>query len=151
MYPCNHDRLRPSTPDHYIIATRTRLMRITERSVRALAVPANGQAIYFDDDVKGFGVRVTSAGCRSWIVEVRRGSRSQRMTIGRIVELPAAEARSRAIDIKRGGIVRRERHRATIEDAWSHTLPIGVARSLPPPGGALRAECVFMFCPQWRM
>jgi integrase len=94
-------------------------MRITERSVKALAVPANGQAIYFDDDVKGFGVRVTSAGCRSWIVEVRRGSRSQRITIGRVAELSAAEARSRAIDIKRGGIVRRERHRATIEDAWT--------------------------------
>jgi integrase len=93
-------------------------MRITERSAKTLAVPAEGQAIYFDDDVKGFGVRVTSAGCRSWIVEVRRGSRSQRMTIGRVAELSAAEARCRAIDIKRGGIVRRERHRATIEDAW---------------------------------
>ena len=47
-------------------------MRITERTAKSAAVPSNGQAIYFDDDVKGFGVRVTSNGSRSWVVEVRR-------------------------------------------------------------------------------
>jgi hypothetical protein len=48
-------------------------MRITERSAKSVSVPEKGQAIYFDDDVKGFGVRVTAKGSRSWIVEVRRG------------------------------------------------------------------------------
>lgn len=93
-------------------------MRVTERAAKSAAVPSNGQAIYFDDDVKGFGVRVTSNGSRSWVVEVRRGSRSQRITIGKVAEISAAEARRLAIDVKRGGIGRRERYRATFKDAW---------------------------------
>jgi integrase len=93
-------------------------MRITERTAKTAAVPSNGQAIYFDDDVKGFGVRVTSNGSRSWIVEVRRGSRSQRITIGKVAEISAAEAHSLAIEVKRGGIGKRERYRATVKDAW---------------------------------
>lgn len=93
-------------------------MRITERTAKSAVVPDNGQAIYFDDDVKGFGVRVTSKGSRSWIVEVRRGSRSQRITIGKVVEIAAAEARSIAIELKRGGLGKRERYRATFKDAW---------------------------------
>lgn len=93
-------------------------MRITERTAKSVPVPSNGQAIYFDDHVKGFGIRVTSNGSRSWIVEVRRRSRSQRITIGRVTEIPAAEARALAIEIKRGGLGRRERYRATAKDAW---------------------------------
>jgi integrase len=93
-------------------------MRVTERNAKSAAVPANGQAIYFDDDVKGFAVRVTSNGSRSYIVEVRRGSRSQRITIGKVAEISAADAREQAIDIKRGGLGRRERYRATLRDAW---------------------------------
>src|SRR3974390_2599312 len=93
-------------------------MRITQRNARSAALPANGQAIYFDDDVKGFAVRVTSNGSRAYIVEVRRGSRSQRLMIGKGAESSAAEAREQAIDIKRGGLGKRERYRATVKDAW---------------------------------
>jgi hypothetical protein len=74
-------------------------MRITERNAKSAAIPSEGQALYFDDDVKGFGVRVTSKGGRSWIVEVRRRSRSQRITIGPVAEISAAEARARALGI----------------------------------------------------
>ena len=83
-------------------------MRITERTARSAPIPCKGQALYFDNDVKGFGVRVTSNGSRAWFVEVRRRSRSQRITIGRVTEISAAEARVFAIEIKRGGIGRRE-------------------------------------------
>jgi hypothetical protein len=93
-------------------------MRITERNAKSAAVPSRGQAIYFDDDVKGFGVRVTSSGSRSWIIEVRRGSRSQRITIGKLAEISAADAREQAIAIKRGGPAKREKYRATFRDAW---------------------------------
>ena len=102
-----------------MVATRDgQPVRVTERAAKAAPVPGKGQAIYFDDDVKGFGVRVTAAGIRSWIVEVRRRSRAQRITIGRVTEVSAAEARKRAIDIKRGGIAKRQKHWATVEDAW---------------------------------
>jgi hypothetical protein len=119
-------------------------MRITARSAKAAPVPADGQALYFDDEVKGFGVRVTSTGSRSYIVEVRRGSRSQRITVGRVPELTVAEARSLAIGMKRGGIGKRERYRATFADAWHR---YGVDRR-----GALsastwrRVTCLWLFC-----
>lgn len=93
-------------------------MRITQRTAQSVPSPNKGQTIYFDDGVKGFGVRVTSNGSRSWIVEVRRRSRSQRITIGRVAEISAAEARNLAIEIKRGGLGKRERYRATFKDAW---------------------------------
>lgn len=93
-------------------------MRISERTAKSVPVPISGQTIYFDDSVRGFGVRVTSHGSRAWIVEVRRGSRSQRITIGRVAEISAAEARNLAIEIKRGGLGKRERYRATVKDAW---------------------------------
>ena len=93
-------------------------MRITERTARSAPIPCKGQALYFDNDVKGFGVRVTSNGSRAWFVEVRRRSRSQRITIGRVTEISAAEARVLAIEIKRGGIGRREKYRVTLTDAW---------------------------------
>jgi integrase len=93
-------------------------MHITGRSAKSAAVPVKGQAIYFDDEVKGFGVRVTSKGSRSYIIEVRRGSCSQRITIGKVAEISVTEARNLAIEMKRGGIGRRERYRATFRDAW---------------------------------
>src|SRR6185369_10848651 len=93
-------------------------MRISERTAKSAPAPISGQKIYFDDSVRGFGVRVTSNGSRSWIVEVRRGSRSQRITVGKVAEIPAAEARDLAIEIKRGGLGKRERYRATCKDAW---------------------------------
>src|SRR5262249_47880530 len=93
-------------------------MQITARTAKTVPTPADGQAIYFDDEIKGFGVRVTSTGSRSYVVEVRRGSRSQRITIGKIAEVAIAEARSLAIAMKHGGIGKRERYRATFSDAW---------------------------------
>jgi Arm DNA-binding domain len=115
-------------------------MRITARNAKTVPAPTSGQTIYFDDEVKGFGVRVTARASRSYIVEVRRGSRSQRITIGKVAEITLAEARSIAVEMKRGGIGKRERYRATFADAWGRYGVDRGARSRLAHGGALTAE-----------
>ncbi len=44
-------------------------MRITARSAKAAPVPADGQALYFDDEVRGFGVRVTATGVAETVID----------------------------------------------------------------------------------
>jgi len=40
-------------------------MNITERAVKAAKLPASGnQVIYYDDVLRGFGLRVTTSGMR---------------------------------------------------------------------------------------
>jgi integrase len=51
--------------------------RITKRSVEDLELPAPGKrSLLWDDTLKGFGVRTTSSGVRSYIVQYRIGGRS---------------------------------------------------------------------------
>ena len=45
--------------------------RLTDNQVKAIEAPAAGNRITYDGDVKGFGVRVTSAGARAFILNYR--------------------------------------------------------------------------------
>lgn len=78
--------------------------KITKRSVEAVAVPKEGARAYlWDDALKGFGVMVTPAGSRSYLVQYRiggRGAPTRRYTIGKHGSPWTAEtARDRAVDI----------------------------------------------------
>ena len=78
---------------------------ISKRAVHAL--PADGSdALYWDRDLPGFGVRVYPSGRKSYVVQCRGPNGSQRVTIGRHGKITADEARKQAaaiIDrIKRG-------------------------------------------------
>jgi integrase len=66
-------------------------MRITDVSVRGLTAPAKGSKIYYDDTLKGFGVRVSYAGTKAFILAV--GDNRDRTTIGRYPIVGLAEAR----------------------------------------------------------
>ena len=69
-------------------------MKLTKSSVGALQLPRDkADAIYFDDDLPGFGVRLRAGGRRTWIVQFRVGARQRRLTIGNVAALDAAEAR----------------------------------------------------------
>ena len=61
-------------------------MRITKRTVDA-AIPGTGTTVLWDDEVKGFGLRVTVAGAKSYIVNYRAGrgrnAPMRRITIGK--------------------------------------------------------------------
>lgn len=79
-------------------------VKLTKKSIAALKPPATGQAFIWDSEVKGFGVRVTAAGTKSWIVQYPvPGKKSKpRKTIGAVSEMDIEEARNKAIDIKLG-------------------------------------------------
>jgi hypothetical protein len=80
------------------------IKKITKRSVEDLALPGPGKRSHlWDDTLKGFGVRVTPTGVRSYVVQYRiggRGSSTRTYTIGRHGSPWTAEnARDRAKDI----------------------------------------------------
>ncbi|MEO7656050.1 MAG: tyrosine-type recombinase/integrase [Sphingomicrobium sp.] len=78
--------------------------RVTKRSVEAVPIPAGAKRAYlWDDQLKGFGVMVTPAGSRSYLVQYRiggRGSPTRRYTIGKHGSpWTADKARERATDL----------------------------------------------------
>jgi integrase len=72
-------------------------MKLTQASIERLALPAGkSEAIIFDDDVPGFGLRLRAGGSRTFIVQYALGGRQRRMTIGTPKILDAAKARQTA-------------------------------------------------------
>jgi integrase len=69
-------------------------MRLTEISIKALKTPRRGAAVFYDDGLTGFGVRVSEGGTKSYILT--HGRRRQRETIGRVDVLALHEARAEA-------------------------------------------------------
>lgn len=71
---------------------------ITIRSVDALAADAQATFLW-DSEVKGFGVKATSSGAKTYIYQYRlggRGAKTKRFTIGRHGSITPDEARKRA-------------------------------------------------------
>jgi integrase len=76
--------------------------RLTDAIVKTLAPPDGGNRIAYDASVKGFGVRVTAAGARSFILTYRiRTGRQRRYTIGTFPDWSTAAARQEAVRLKR--------------------------------------------------
>src|SRR5437773_134527 len=76
------------------------MAKITKRAVDALK-PAHKPFIAFDDDVKGFGLRVMPSGVKSYILEYRPGSggrsmAKRRLTLGKHGAMTSEQARKAA-------------------------------------------------------
>ena len=68
--------------------------KLTKRFVDDLSAKSSRDAVFWDDDLPGFGVRVKESGARSFLVQYRNASgRSRRLTIGRYGVLTPDEAR----------------------------------------------------------
>ena len=78
---------------------------ITKRTVEALSVEGR-DAVFWDRDLPGFGIRVYPSGLKKYVVQSRGPGGSRRATLGRHGETSAEQARrgaAQAIDrIKRG-------------------------------------------------
>jgi len=104
--------------------------RITEKIVRALKAPHLGSRILYDDEVPGFGVRITANSVISFVLDYRINERKRRYTIGRYPELGPAAAREEAIQLR--GALRvgedplaekeQRREAPTIEDLFNDYL-----------------------------
>ena len=58
-------------------------MKLTAAVVRSAGIPpGKSEAIFFDDDVPGFGLRVREAGSRSFVFQYKLGSKQRRMALG---------------------------------------------------------------------
>jgi integrase len=74
--------------------------RITQRSVEAAKPPASGYVILFDDKLDGFGIRVTAAGAKSFVLNYRVANGDKRRhTIGSWPEWTADAARDEAANV----------------------------------------------------
>lgn len=71
-------------------------IKLTDRGLAALPIPARGQIDYFDERLPGFGIRITVNGHKSWIVLYRHGGRLRRLTLGPYPRLSLADARELA-------------------------------------------------------
>ena len=68
---------------------------LTERVIRD-AKPGARPRLLWDEHVRGFGVRVTPRGVKSYVLNYRVAGRERRLTIGRCAELSLRDARERA-------------------------------------------------------
>jgi integrase len=73
---------------------------ITQRSVEAAEPPASGYVILFDDKLDGFGLRVTAAGTKSFVLNYRvANGDKRRCTIGKWPKWTADAARDEAANV----------------------------------------------------
>jgi hypothetical protein len=70
-------------------------MKLTKATISALTLPPGKQdAIFFDEELRGFGVRLRSGGKRVWLVQYQLGGHQQRrVTIGGVELFTPDEAR----------------------------------------------------------
>ena len=81
------------------------MAKLTDKIVRSLAGPADGKPyqIHYDgpEGVRGFGIRVTQAGAKSFILNYRAHGVERRLTLGSFPDWTVAQARDQAKSLKR--------------------------------------------------
>ena len=70
---------------------------ISKRTVDALSVE-DKDAVFWDDKIPGFGVRVYPSGSKVFVVQTRTQGRSKRITLGRYGVITADQARKKAAE-----------------------------------------------------
>lgn len=71
-------------------------MKLTKRTIETLKTPRKGYALHWDDEIKGFGVRITAGGAFAFIYQRRIHGRTRKFTIGRYPSITPDQARKRA-------------------------------------------------------
>ena len=100
--------------------------RLTEIRARKELAPARGQTILWDTDVKGFALRVTPGGAKSFLLDYRVEGRQRRITIGSFPDWSVQAARTAAKKLKQEvdggrdpmGQRHADRVAPTLQDVW---------------------------------
>jgi len=72
------------------------MAKLTRKLIESeVAIPASGQIIYRDDDLRGFALRVTPRS-KSYIVERKVNGKTRRITVARYEEMSIEQARAKA-------------------------------------------------------
>jgi integrase len=118
-------------------------MKLTKATISGLTLPAGKQdAIFFDEELRGFGIRLRGGGKRTWIVQYEIAGQQRRLTIGRVELFSPDEARRLARDhlakARLGKDPQREKEVAKVEARL--TLGVVVERYLAARKGELRPK-----------
>ncbi|SEI04317.1 Phage integrase family protein [Methylobacterium sp. 275MFSha3.1] len=72
-------------------------MRLTQKTVAHLELPpGKSDAIFFDETLPGFGVRLRAGGKRTWVAQYRAGGKTHRESLGAVGTVGLDEARAHA-------------------------------------------------------
>src|SRR3990167_5889469 len=78
----------------------SKIIRINKSAVdQAEAPPSKDQEFYRDDQLKGFALRVTASGVKSFVVETLINKKVRRITLGKYGKLTAEQARKEAMSL----------------------------------------------------
>jgi len=69
---------------------------LTKARITRLPIPEKNRAIYYDDRVQGFGVRVTPNGAMTYVLVRRIGKSARTLTLGKVSEITLDAARKLA-------------------------------------------------------
>jgi integrase len=113
--------------------------RLTDTLARKALPPTRGQTLLWDGEVKGFALRVTAGGAKSFIVDYRAEGRQRRFTIGSYPDWSVQAARQAAKELKREvdqgrdpmGERHSERAAPTLNDLWARYQSEHLPRKAP--------------------
>jgi integrase len=75
--------------------------KLSDVTARKALAPARGQSFIWDSEVKGFALRVTARGAKSFVLDYRVQGRQRRMTLGSYPDWTVQAARTAAKTMKR--------------------------------------------------
>lgn len=113
--------------------------RLTDALVRRAEPPETKQAFTWDSETRGFALRVTAGGAKSFVLDYRVAGRQRRITIGRYPDWSVAAARAEARELKRAasrgsdpmGERHAERATPTVRDLWTRYRDEHLANKAP--------------------
>jgi integrase len=72
-------------------------VKLNLKNTSALKLPLGSKdAVFWDDDIAGFGIRIREGGSRTWVYRYRRGSKQRSMKLGSAKSVPLSVARENA-------------------------------------------------------
>jgi integrase len=114
-------------------------MRLTDVTIKSLAAPAAGQQTFTDDDLPGFGIRVSQGGAKAFVLVHGRARR--RTTIGRYPTISLQEARKAAKRLlAERTLGQREATAIKFEDAVPLFISTHFPKNYPKPRTKAEAE-----------
>lgn len=115
--------------------------RLSDATARKALPPARGQTFIWDSEIKGFALRITARGAKSFVLDYRVNGRQRRITLGNYPDWTVQAARASAKSMKRDidlgqdpmGERQALRDAPTVQDLWERyaveKLPTKAART----------------------
>lgn len=133
--------------------------KLDNRKIKKFPTPKDGNALYWDTEVRGFGLRVTPAGARSFILNYRtRSGRMRRYTIGPVSEWNVIAARNEAKDLKKAiergedplAAIRADREAPTVADMCERFIEEHLPKKRPTTQRDYKAQINNLVLPKLR-